>query len=66
MLVTIDRITIEPEKRDGKPCVRGLRITVRDVLSWLGAEVTEKNILDKHPHFEPQSRRGRGLVINVQ
>jgi len=32
-----DRITTEPDKRGGKPCIRGLRITVYDVLEWLAA-----------------------------
>jgi uncharacterized protein (DUF433 family) len=46
------RITIEPGKRGGKPCIRGLRITVWDVLGWLGAGMTEEDILDGHPDLE--------------
>lgn len=46
------RITIEPSKRGGNPCVRGLRITVWDVLGWLGAGMTEEEILDEHPDLE--------------
>jgi len=46
------RITIESGKRSGKPCVRGLRITVWDVLGWLGAGMTEDEILDEHPDLE--------------
>jgi uncharacterized protein (DUF433 family) len=46
------RITIEPSKRGGKPCIRGLRITVCDVLGWLGAGMTEEQILDEHPDIE--------------
>ena len=46
------RITIEPGKRGGKPCIRGLRITVWDVLGWLGAGMTEDEILDEHPDLE--------------
>lgn len=46
------RITIEPDKRGGKPCIRGLRITVWDVLGWLGAGMTEEQILDEHPDLE--------------
>jgi uncharacterized protein (DUF433 family) len=49
---TPSRITIEPGKRGGKPCVRGLRITVRDVLGWLGAGMTEEQILDEYPDLE--------------
>ena len=49
---TTSRITIEPGKRGGKPCIRGLRITVWDVLGWLGAGMTEKQILEEHPDLE--------------
>ena len=48
----IERITIEPGKRSGQPCVRGLRITVWDVLSWLAAGMSEKEILDDYPELE--------------
>ncbi len=44
-----DHITVEPGKRGGKPCIRGLRITVYDVLGWLAAGMTEKEILKDHP-----------------
>jgi len=37
---------IEPGKRSGQPCIRGLRITVWDVLNWLAAGMTERQILD--------------------
>jgi uncharacterized protein (DUF433 family) len=47
------RITIEPGKRSGQPCVRGLRITVWDVLNWLAAGMTEQQILDDYPELEP-------------
>jgi len=52
MPVTFSRITIEPGKRGGQPCVRGLRITVWDVLGWLGDGMTEEQILDEHPDLE--------------
>ena len=38
-------ITIEPGKRSGKPCIRGLRITVQDVLEYLAGGMTEEQIL---------------------
>ena len=41
-----DRITIEPGKRGGKPCIRGLRITVYDVLDYLASGMTPEEILD--------------------
>lgn len=44
-----DYITIEPNKRGGKPCVRGLRITVYEVLEYLASEMTEKEILEDFP-----------------
>jgi uncharacterized protein (DUF433 family) len=53
MSTTTDpRITIEPGKRGGKPCIRGLRITVDDVLGWLAAGMTEEEILADHPDLE--------------
>lgn len=54
MSIITSRITIEAGKRAGKPCVRGLRITVWDVLGWLGAGMTEKEILEDHPDLEPE------------
>jgi uncharacterized protein (DUF433 family) len=44
-----DIITIEPSKRGGKPCVRGLRITVYEVLEYLASEMTEAEILEDFP-----------------
>lgn len=44
-----DIITVEPEKRGGKPCVRGLRITVYEVLEYLASEMTEAEILEDFP-----------------
>ena len=42
-------ITIEPDKRGGKPCIRGLRITVYDVLDYLASGMSEQEILDHFP-----------------
>ena len=47
-----DRITIEPGKRSGKPCIRGMRITVYDVLSYLASGMTEAEILEDFPELE--------------
>lgn len=44
-------ITIEPGKRGGKPCVRGMRITVYDVLSYLAAGMTTEEILADFPYL---------------
>ncbi|MGR8935716.1 MAG: DUF433 domain-containing protein [Gammaproteobacteria bacterium] len=46
-----DIITIEPGKRGGKPCIRGLRITVYDVLSWLADGMTPAEIIDDFPEL---------------
>jgi uncharacterized protein (DUF433 family) len=46
------RISIEPGKRSGQPCVRSLRITVWDVLTWLAGGMTEQQILDDYPELE--------------
>jgi uncharacterized protein (DUF433 family) len=44
-----DYITIEPNKRSGKPCIRGLRITVYEVLEYLASDMTEAEILEDFP-----------------
>ena len=46
------RITVEPGKRSGKPCIRGLRITVYDVLDALASGMTEDEILRELPDLE--------------
>jgi len=46
------RITIEPGKRGGKPCIRGMRITVYDILSWLAAGMSHPEIIDDFPELE--------------
>ena len=45
------RITIEPGKRGGRPCIRGMRITVYDVLSYLAAGMSIAEILDDFPYL---------------
>ncbi len=44
-------ITIEPGKRDGQPCIRGMRITVRDVLEYLAGGMTVPDLLDEFPEL---------------
>ena len=46
-----DRITIEAGKRGGKPCIRGMRITVYDVLGYLASGMTYDEILDDFPYL---------------
>ena len=52
-----DIITIEPGKRGGKPCIRGLRITVYDVLEYLASGMTEAQILDDFPDLTSEDVR---------
>lgn len=46
-----NRITVEPGKRSGKPCIRGSRITVSDVLEYLAAGMSEAEILADFPEL---------------
>jgi uncharacterized protein (DUF433 family) len=48
------RITLEPGKRSGRPCIRGMRITVYDVPSYLAAGMTADEILADFPYLEPE------------
>ena len=53
----MERITLEPDKRGGKPCIRGLRITVYDVLEYLASGMTESEILTDFPDLELEDIR---------
>lgn len=68
------RITIEPGKRGGRPCIRGMRITVYDVLSYLAAGMSVAEILDDFPYlthediqacFAYAAERERNMVMAV-
>ncbi len=50
-------ITIEPGKRSGKPCIRGLRITVYDVLEYLASGMSQGEILDDFPELTTEDIR---------
>lgn len=50
-------ITVEPGKRFGKPCIRGLRIAVQDVLEYLAAGMTETQILADFPDLTSEDIR---------
>lgn len=52
-----ERITIEPGKRSGKPCIRGLRITVYDILDYLAGGMSEDEILADFPDLEREDIR---------
>lgn len=53
----LSRITVEPGKRSGKPCIRGLRITVSDVLEYLASGMTEADILADFPELTSEDIR---------
>ncbi len=68
------RITFEPGRRGGRPCVRGMRITVYDVLSYLAAGMSVAEILDDFPYlthediqacFAYAAERERNMVMAV-
>ena len=52
-----DYITIEPDKRGGKPCIRGMRITVYDVLDYLASDMMEEEILEDFPDLTHEDIR---------
>jgi uncharacterized protein (DUF433 family) len=51
-------ITMEPDKRGGKPCIRGLRVTVYDVLENLASGMTHAEILRELPYLSEEDIRG--------
>ena len=53
----LDYITIEPGKRSGKPCIRGLRMTVYDILEYLASGMTQPEILAEFPDLTAQDIR---------
>lgn len=68
------RITLEPGKRGGRPCIRGLRITVHDVLSYLAAGMTVAEVLADFPSLTPEdiqacfafaAERERNMLVSV-
>jgi uncharacterized protein (DUF433 family) len=50
-------LTIEPGKSGGKPCIRGLRITVYDVLEYLASGMTEAEVLPDFPDLKTEDIR---------
>ena len=50
-------ITVEPGKRSGQPCIRGMRITVRDVLEYLAGGMTVDDLLADSPELTPEDVR---------
>ena len=52
-----ERITLEPGKRGGRPCIRGLRITVYDILEYLASGMSEEQIVADFPELESDDIR---------
>ena len=50
-------ITIEPDKRSGKPCIRGTRMTVTDVLEYMAGGMTEQELLNEFPDLTEEDIR---------
>lgn len=51
---SLDRIAVDPHIRNGKPCIKGTRITVSDILDYLGAGMTQAEILADFPDLAAQ------------
>jgi len=50
----LGRITVDPEVRFGKPCIRGHRITVQEILEWLSSGASQEQILADYPQLEAE------------
>jgi uncharacterized protein (DUF433 family) len=50
----LDRITINPNQCGGRPCIRGMRIRVSDILDLLAVGESQKEILRDYPYLEPE------------
>ena len=57
MAELMSRITVDPEQCGGRPCIRGMRIRVTDVLDLLAAGLTAEQVLDELPDLEPEDVR---------
>lgn len=49
----LHRITVNPEQCGGRPCIRGLRVRVKDILELLAAGSSREEILEDYPYLEP-------------
>jgi uncharacterized protein (DUF433 family) len=52
MATRLDRITTDPQVLGGRPCIRGLRVRVKDILDLLASGATRRQILDDYPYLE--------------
>ena len=53
----LSRITSNPKQCGGRPCIRGMRMRVKDVLDMLAGDTSEKEILNDYPYLEPADIR---------
>jgi uncharacterized protein (DUF433 family) len=53
----LDRITLDPDVMGGKPCIRGLRVTVGTLVGLLAAGHTREQVLEAYPYLEPDDIR---------
>jgi uncharacterized protein (DUF433 family) len=60
-MTLIERITSDPAQCGGKPCIRGLRVRVKDILEMLGSGMTEADVLKEFPYLEPDDIRAAQL-----
>jgi uncharacterized protein (DUF433 family) len=49
----LERITVDSDVRFGKPCIRGHRITVQEILQWLSSGASQEQIMADYPQLEP-------------
>ncbi len=62
-----ERITIDPEMRGGKPCIRGMRITVYDILGYLASGMSQEEILADLPYLEAEDiRASLAFAANIE
>ena len=54
MIEIAERITIDPQQCGGKPCIRGMRIRVTDVLELLASGLSQQQVLDEMPDLEAE------------
>ena len=62
----LDRITVEPGKRSGRPCIRRLRIAVHDVLDALAAGMSHQEIIEDYPELELEDIRAVLLFASLR
>lgn len=57
MNALLDRITIDPGQAGGRPCIRGMRVRVQDILEMLASGMTSEEVVAEYPYLEPDDVR---------